>query len=48
LTRVIALSNFTWQAMREGFLEAGASAYFDKATEFTKARDWVAARVTEA
>ena len=47
-TRVIALSNFTWQAMREGFLQAGASAYFDKSMEFTRARDWVAAQVTTA
>lgn len=40
-TRVIALSNFTWQAMRDGFLQAGASAYFDKSMEFMKARDWI-------
>jgi DNA-binding NarL/FixJ family response regulator len=46
--QVIALSNFTWQAMREGFLRAGASAYFDKGLEFTKARDWVAAQVRAA
>lgn len=47
-TRVIAVSNFTWQAMRDGFLQAGASAYFDKATEFTKARDWLAAQLGQA
>lgn len=47
-TRVIAVSNFTWQAMRDGFLQAGASAYFDKATEFTKARDWLAAQLAPA
>lgn len=47
-TRVIAVSNFTWQAMRDGFLLAGASAYFDKATEFTKARDWLAAQLAPA
>lgn len=41
--KVIALSNFTWQAMRDGFVQAGASAYFDKSMEFTKARDWIAA-----
>jgi len=41
--KVIALSNFTWQAMRDGFLEAGASAYFDKSMEFRQARDWIAA-----
>jgi DNA-binding NarL/FixJ family response regulator len=46
--RVIALSNFSWQAIREGFLQAGASAYFDKSMEFTKARDWVAAMARAA
>jgi DNA-binding NarL/FixJ family response regulator len=42
-TQVIVLSNHIWQALRDGFLEAGASACFDKAMEFTKARDWIAA-----
>ena len=32
--RVIVLSNFGWGAMRDGFLQGGASAYFDKAFEF--------------
>lgn len=41
---VVVLSNFTWSAMRDGFLQAGARAYFDKAFEFTKARDWILAR----
>jgi DNA-binding NarL/FixJ family response regulator len=41
--RVIVLSNFGWGAMREGFLQGGASAYFDKAFEFRKAVDWIAA-----
>jgi DNA-binding NarL/FixJ family response regulator len=41
--KVIALSNFTWQAMRDAYFEAGAHAYFDKAMEFRKARDWIAA-----
>jgi two-component system chemotaxis response regulator CheB len=41
-TQVIALSNFTWQAMREAYLQAGVKAYFDKALEFESARDWVA------
>ncbi len=41
--QVIGLSNFTWQPIRDGFLAAGAKAYFDKSTEFTKARDWIAA-----
>lgn len=40
--QVIVLSNFTWESMRSGFLAAGAKAYFDKSTEFTKARDWIA------
>jgi len=40
-TRVVVLSNFTWSAMREGFLSGGASAYFDKSFEFQKARDWI-------
>lgn len=40
--QVIVLSNFTWDSMRTGFLSAGAKAYFDKSTEFMKARDWVA------
>jgi DNA-binding NarL/FixJ family response regulator len=38
---VIALSNFTWQAMREAYLRAGAEAYFDKSFEFDRARQWV-------
>jgi DNA-binding NarL/FixJ family response regulator len=41
--RVIMLSNSTWHPVRAGFLAAGAEAYFDKATEFLKARDWIAA-----
>jgi DNA-binding NarL/FixJ family response regulator len=46
--KVIALSNFTWQAMREGFLLAGASAYFDKSMEFIQARDWITEHFTKA
>lgn len=42
-TKVVAMSNFHWHDMREGFLRAGASAYFDKSLEFTKGRDWIAA-----
>ena len=38
------LSNFSWRAMRDAFLAAGAAAYFDKAMEFNEARDWIAAR----
>lgn len=41
-TRVVALSNFGWSAMRDAFLQAGASAYFDKAIQFAQARDWIA------
>lgn len=40
-SRTIVLSNFTWDEMREGFLQGGACAYFDKSLEFRKARDWV-------
>lgn len=40
--RVVALSNYSWKAMREAFLSAGASAYFDKAIQFAQARDWIA------
>lgn len=41
--KAIALSDFSSRYLREGYLEAGASAYFDKSTEFMQARDWVAA-----
>lgn len=44
-TRVVALSYFNWPALRDAFLQAGASAYFDKSMEFTLARDWIAAHV---
>lgn len=40
-SKTIVLSNFTWEEMREGFLQGGACAYFDKSLEFRKARDWV-------
>ncbi len=43
-TQVMVLSNFTWQAMRNTLLAAGAVAYFDKSNEFTLARDWIAQR----
>lgn len=46
--RVMALSNFSWQAMRDGFLQAGASAYFDKSLQFGEARDWIAAQARQA
>lgn len=41
---VIVLSNFSWQAVRTQLLDAGAAAYFDKANEFQRALDWIAAR----
>lgn len=41
---VITMSNFSWHAMKQGFIEAGARAYFDKATEFAAARDWIERR----
>jgi two-component system, NarL family, response regulator len=40
-TRVVVLSNFNWSEMREGFIDGGACAYFDKSFEFQKARDWI-------
>ena len=40
--RTIMLSNSTWGSLRAGFLAAGASAYFDKSTQFLEARDWIA------
>ncbi|GAB4568195.1 MAG: response regulator transcription factor [Rhizobacter sp.] len=43
--RVVAMSNFTWHAIRNTYLAAGAEAYFDKSMEFTLARDWIAALV---
>lgn len=42
---VMMLSNFGWDAMRSGFLTAGAAAYFDKGFEFKLAREWVARMV---
>lgn len=42
----IVLSNFTWGSMRAGFLAEGAKAYFDKSLEFSKARDWIAERLS--
>jgi DNA-binding NarL/FixJ family response regulator len=41
-TKVVVLSNFNWAAMRTAFLEAGASAYFDKSMEFMQAKDCIA------
>lgn len=45
--KVIMLSNFSWQSMRAGFLANGAHAYFDKANEFPRARDCIAALAAE-
>jgi response regulator of citrate/malate metabolism len=47
-TRVIVLSNLAVAETRQAYLDAGTMAYFDKATEFIQARDWIAARVAEA
>ena len=40
--KVVVLSNFNWAAMRTAFLDAGASAYFDKSMEFMQAKDCIA------
>lgn len=42
-TKIVVLSNFSSQRLRDGFLEAGANAFYDKSTEFMQARDWIAA-----
>lgn len=41
-TAVVALSSFASDRLRSNYLDAGASAYFDKSTEFKSARDWIA------
>jgi DNA-binding NarL/FixJ family response regulator len=43
LTKIVTLSNTASQKLRESYLEAGAAAYFDKATQFMQCRDWIAA-----
>lgn len=40
--KVVVFSQFNWTSMRKSHLDAGALAYFDKATEFQQARDWIA------
>ena len=40
--QAIALSNVVTPTLRTTYLEAGASAYFDKSSEFMRARDWIA------
>lgn len=40
--KVVVFSQFNWTSMRKAHLDAGALAYFDKATEFQQARDWIA------
>ena len=48
-TRVVALSNQDGaDDLRRAFLRAGAAAFFDKAMEFEKARDWIAERARQA
>jgi len=46
--QVIGLSNFTWRTVHDCRLAAGASACFDKSTEFHQARDWIVARTKAA
>ena len=41
--KVVVLSQFNWTSMRKSHMDAGALAYFDKATEFRQARDCIAA-----
>ncbi|MGO4391708.1 response regulator transcription factor [Variovorax sp. M-6] len=41
--KVVVLSQFNWASMRKRYIDAGALAYFDKATEFRQARDCIAA-----
>jgi DNA-binding NarL/FixJ family response regulator len=43
-TEVIGLSNAVSPPLRAHFLAVGARAYFDKASEFLLARDWIAAK----
>jgi DNA-binding NarL/FixJ family response regulator len=40
-TRVVVLSVFSWGAIRQTLLAAGATACFDKAMEFRKARECI-------
>ena len=47
-TQVIVLSNFDGQKLRNDLRAAGALAYFDKASEFLLARDWIASRAAAA
>jgi DNA-binding NarL/FixJ family response regulator len=44
---VVVVSNTASPRSRERYLGAGASMYFDKASEFMRVRDWVAARVPQ-
>lgn len=43
--QVAMLSNFNWDAMRVGFMEAGACAYFDKGSGVADLRRWIVERV---
>lgn len=47
-TKVLVLSNAVSDRLRDSYFEAGASAYFDKATEFMRGRDWIAAQLPPA
>lgn len=46
--QVVVLSNVDWRAMLSELIAAGAAACFDKANEFTLARDWIASRAATA
>ncbi|GAA0766884.1 hypothetical protein GCM10009107_55310 [Ideonella azotifigens] len=45
--KFMMLSNYGWQAMRTGFMDAGAEAYFDKGSQFMQARAWLADQATK-
>jgi DNA-binding NarL/FixJ family response regulator len=40
--KVVVFSQFGWASMRKKHMDAGALAFFDKATEFQQARDCIA------
>jgi DNA-binding NarL/FixJ family response regulator len=42
-TKVVALSNLTWQVLKRTYLQSGADAYSCKSLEFNQAREWIAA-----
>jgi len=40
--QVVGLSNVASPPLRDAYLEAGATAFFDKANQFLELRDWIA------